>query len=136
MSHRQTRFQNLFLIALILLAVITAVRFINASPAEAAEQNPDTQIEDLTRQIEEMNRLIEELSGNDQHMLVIRIDQECFGGAATIQSTILQLPVDRNFFDQCVVGQDITESPQIHLLSSSLLAETRIYVEDKFVVTR
>ena len=140
MSSQRT-FLRIFLsaVALVLLLFLS-IRIISASPVEAKEADLTTaqadQISTLTQQVETLTRLVEQLSNQEEHILVLRIDQECFGGAATVQSTILQITVDKRFFDSCNIGDDITESARIRLLSSSLLTETRVYVEDKFLISR
>ena len=99
----------------------------------AAQAN---QIITLTQQVETLTRLVEQLSDQREHILELRINQECFGGAATVQSTLLQITVDRRFYDSCNIGDDITDSSWITAMSSSLLAETRVYVENKFLISR
>ena len=135
MSSQRT-FLRIFLsaVALVLLLFLS-IRIISASPVEAKEADITT-VTTLTQQVEILTRLVEELSNQEEHILVLRIDQECFGGAATVQSTILQVPADERFFNSCNIGDDITESARIRLLSSSLLTETRVYVEDKFLISR
>ena len=86
--------------------------------------------------LESLTRLGEQLSDQKEYILVLRINQECFGGAATVQSTLLQITVDRRFYDSCNIGDDITDSSWITAMSSSLLAETRVYVENKFLISR
>ena len=134
-------FARIFLsaVALVLLLFLS-IRIISASPAEAKEASLITdqadQITALTEQVDNLTRLVEQLSDTSEHILVLQIDQECFGGAATVQSTFLHISVDRRFFDSCNIGDDITDSSWITVLSSSLLTETRVYVADKFLITR
>ena len=126
-------------VALVLLLFLS-IRIISASPVEAKEADLTAaqadQISALTQQVETLTRLVEQLSDQREHILVLRIDQECFGGAATVQSTLLQITVDRRFYDSCNIGDDITDSSWITAMSSSLLAETRVYVENKFLISR
>lgn len=136
MSSQRTFIRIILSVVAIVLFLHVGFSFISTSTAAAAEQTEENEIASLTQQIEMLNQLIEELSEDKDFILVLRIEQECLGGAATLQSTILQIPVDRGFFDNCQIGEDITDSSQIHLLSSSLLAETRVYIEDKFTITR
>lgn len=146
MSSQNTFFKIIFSVVAIVLILHVSFSLISTSTAAAAEQsesqetetselNRETEIALLTQQIETLNQLIEELSGNEQFILVLRIEQEVLG-AATVHSTVLQLPVDKGFFDSCRIGEEITDSPQIRLLSSSLLAETKVYIEDKFTISR
>ena len=126
-------------VALVLLLFLS-IRIISASPAEAKEASLITsqadQIAVLTEQVEILTQLVEQLSDKSEHVLVLRIDQDCFGGAATVQSLFLQVPVDQRFFDSCNIGDDVTDSSWITLMTSSFLTETRVYVENKFLITR
>lgn len=137
----QRIFGRIFLsaVALVLLLFLS-IRIISASPAEAKEAHrtaaQEDQITALIQQVEALTGLVEQLSDRTEYILVLRIDQECFGGAATVQSTLLQIAVDRNFYNSCNIGDDITDSSWITAMSSSLLAETRIYVENKFLISR
>jgi hypothetical protein len=139
MSSRRTSLQIIVSVVALFVLLCISIRFISASPAEAKEvpQSPEqARIEALSQQIEALNQLVVQLSNPDEHVLVLRIDQECLGGNVTVQSTILQISVDRNFFDSCNIGDDLSESSRIRLLSSSLLTDTRVYVEDKFIISR
>ena len=140
MSSQRT-FLRIFLsaVALVLLLFLS-IRIISASPVEAKEADLTTAQEDritaLAQQVEILTRLMEQLPDQREYILVLRINQECFGGAATVQSTLLQITVDRRFYDSCNIGDDITDSSWITAMSSSLLAETRVYVENKFLISR
>jgi len=139
MSSQRTFVKILFSVVALVLMLHISFSLISASPAEAFVNNApeeDAQIAALTQQVETLTQMMTQLSAREQHILVLRIEQQCFGGAATVQSVILQIPVEKSFFDICMVGDDITESSQIRLLSSSLLTETRVYVEDKFITVR
>lgn len=146
MSSQRAFFKIILTVVAIVLMLHVSFSIISTSTAAAAEQTEtqetetaeltrETEIALLTQQIETLNQLIEELSGNQQFILVLRIEQEILG-TATLQSTVLQIPVDKGFFDSCAIGEDITDSSQIRLLSSSLLAETKVYVEDKYTISR
>lgn len=135
MSSQRTFIRIILSVVALVLFLHAGFSFISTSTAAAAEQTEENEIANLTQQIDMLNQLIEELSGSEEFILVLRIEQQGFGGA-TLQSTILQIPVSRGFFESCRIGDDITESQQIRLLSSSLLAETRVYIEDKFTISR
>ena len=136
MSSRRTFFKIIVSVVALVLMLHISLSLISASPAAAAEQSKDDQIADLTQQIQELNQMILELSQTREHILVLRIEQQCLGGRLSLQSTLIQIPVDKAFFDACQIGDDITDSPRIALLSSSLLAETRVYVDNKFTISR
>lgn len=136
MSSRRTFFKIIVSVVALVLMLHISFSLISASPAAAAEQSKDDQIADLTQQIQDLNRMILELSQTREHILVLRIEQQCLGGRLSLQSTLIQIPVDKAFFDACQIGDDITDSPRISLLSSSLLAETRVYVDNKFTISR
>lgn len=126
-------------VALVLLLFLS-IRIISASPAEAKEASLITsqadQITALTEQVQILTQLVEQLSDPSEHVLVLQIDQDCFGGAATVQSFFLHVPVDERFFNSCNKGDDITDSPWISMMTSSFLTETRVYVAEKFLITR
>ena len=139
MSSQRSFFRFLFSVVTLVLLLHISFSLIGTSPMETNKTERSAQeqrIGELSQQIEALNQLVEELSNQDEHVLVLRIDQECFGGAATLQSTILQISVDRQFFASCSIGDDITDSARIRLLSSSILTDTRVYVEDMFIISR
>lgn len=139
MTSQRTWNRTIGVVVLFVLMLALGISLISASPAEATEAvqtSEQTQIEELTRQIQELSQLVNQISTREEFILVLSINQEAFGGTATLQRTVLQISVDRDFFDSCSIGDDITESSQIRLLSSSLLTDTRIYVDDKFIINR
>ena len=139
MLSRRMTLQIIALGVALILLLCVGISLVSALPAEASEdtQTPEqARIEELSRQIEALNRQVEMLSNPDEHVLVLRIDQECLGGSVTVRSTILQIAVERSFFDSCSIGDDLTDSSRIRLLSSALLTDTRVYVEDKFIISR
>lgn len=139
MSSQGRFFRFLFSVVALVLLLHISISLISASPAEAKAAQAAAQedrIEDLSRQVDALNELVDRLTSQEECVLVLRIDQECFGGAATVQSTILHISVDRRFFESCSIGDDLTDSSWIRLLSSSLLMETRVYVEDMYTVPR
>ena len=138
MSSQRNFFRFLFSVVALVLLLHISFSLISASPIQAKVENAaqEDRIGELSRQVEALNELVAQLRGQEECILVLRIDQECFGGAATVQSTLLQISVDWRFFESCSIGDDITDSPRIRLLSSSLLTETRVYVEDMFTISR
>ena len=141
MSSNRTFFRTIVSVVALILALTIGFSVISTSRANAAEQaailqTRDQQIAQLTSQIENLTAMMEALSGAGEYILVLRLDQEALFGMATVHSIVIQLPVDRSFYDSCRVGDDITDSSRIRLLASSLITETRVYVEDKFVENR
>ena len=141
MSSNRTFFRIIVSVVALILVLTIGFSVISTSRANAAEQaailqTRDQQIAQLTSQIENLTAMMEALSGAGEYILVLRLDQEALFGMATVHSIVIQLPVDRSFYDSCRVGDDITDSSRIRLLASSLITETRVYVEDKFVENR
>lgn len=136
MSSQRTFIKIIVSVVALVLMLHVSFSLISASPAAAAEQTGEDQIADLNRQIQELNQMILELSQSKEFILVLRIEQQCLGGRLSVQSTLLQIPVEKAFFDACQIGDDLTDSPRISLLTSAVLTETRVYVENKFTISR
>lgn len=122
---------SLFALALVLTIVFAVI---STSQARTVIENRDAQIMQLNQQLENLTKLVESLSGSDEYILVMRIDQEVLFGLATVHSTIIQMPVERSFYNCLCKGQDITDLPQVRLLGTSLISEAKIYVEDLYVI--
>lgn len=124
------------ILTVVLLALVLHICFslISASPASAAEQTKDEQIAALEQEIQRLNLLVEELSADEDYVLMLRVEQVYSLGELKLM--VLQIPVDKELYESCRIGDDITTGFGLHLMASSYLSETRVFVEDKYIITR
>lgn len=135
MASRRAILRMTFLVVALVLILFIGLGMIGTSltaAAQSAAAAQEQKIAELTQQVELLSQQLVEMSENREYILILRIELRCLGGRVTLFSHLLQNTVEKEFFDRVQIGDDITDSPQIHPISNSGMIETRIFVDGKF----
>ena len=137
MSSQRNFIRFIFSVVALVLLLHISFSLISASPTQAQAENTaqEDRIGELTRQLEDLRALVERQAHQDEHVLLLRIEEQTLGGALTLRSIILRVSVDQRFFDSCAKDDEITDSPWIESLTESMIGDFRIFVADKFTVS-
>ena len=98
-----------------------------------------TQAESLT---EDKDRLIKEVEkyrtqAEEECILVLRYEQRflsgIFGDSIVIEWAVQEIAVNRELYDSCRPGDDITSLELHRLLTSNGMSDTRVIVQNKYI---
>lgn len=138
MASRRAILRMTFLVVALVLILFIGFSMIGASlsPSMGRNTSPqEQQIAELNRQLDLLRQQIQEISENREYILILRIDFQCLGGRCTIFSQLLQISVEKEFFDSIQIGDDITDSDRVHPIGNSGFLQARITVDGKFTDT-